>query len=296
MDRRKLALTTFIITALVAVIVSFSSCQEEYVREEIIDDPIDDPVGQSEKGEIIIRLTDAPFPTDLVDEANITVYKIEIRAKDEQQENSSLILSEEKQSFNLLDLTNGVTVTLADTTIDDGSYDEIRLFIDSASVVLKDSTVFDLKIPSGKQSGLKIKLNPAIIIDSLSSEEILLDMDVSKSFVVQGNPKTPAGIRGFIFKPVVKATTPSTTGILQGTVTDDEDKPVEGAQISVYAADTLYTSSFTEDNGEYKILGIEAGTVDVEFEKDGYAATRKEAIEITAKNTTVLNATLTNEE
>ncbi len=31
-----------------------------------------------------------------------------------------------------------------------------------------------------------------------------LDFDLEKSFVVQGNPNTAAGIKGFHFKPVVK--------------------------------------------------------------------------------------------
>jgi hypothetical protein len=34
--------------------------------------------------------------------------------------------------------------------------------------------------------------------------EIVVDFDVAESFVVQGNPDTPAGINGFTFKPVLK--------------------------------------------------------------------------------------------
>ncbi|WP_297097459.1 DUF4382 domain-containing protein [uncultured Draconibacterium sp.] len=293
MNRKRTWFTTLIIAAFAVVIVVFSACQEEYVHEEIGPDPTD-PVVKS--GELVIRLTDAPFPTDLVAEANVSISKIEIHEIDDQLENAFITVSEEEQSFNLLDLTNGVSAILADTAIEAGTYNEIRLYIDSASVMLTDSTVFDLKIPSGSQSGIKVKINPAIDIDSTSTEEILLDFDVSKSFVVQGNTKTPAGIKGFLFKPVIKATTPSTTGILKGTVTDEEDSPIEGAQVSVYAADTLYTTSFTEENGDYKIIGIEAGIFDVEFEKEGYNTSREEGVEITVENTTKLNAVLTAEE
>lgn len=295
MNVKRIRSTILIFASLATIILAFAACQEEYIHEEIIDDEInDDPVIKS--GELVIRLTDAPFPTDLVAEANIEINKVAIYAKDNQEENKGITVSEEVQSYNLLDLTNGVTAILADTAIDAGLYNEIRLYINSANVILTDSTFYDLKIPSGAQSGLKIKINPAVAIDSTSSQEILLDLDVSKSFVVQGNPKTPAGIKGFIFKPVIKATTPSTTGILKGTVSNEEDNPVEGTQVSVFVADTLYTTSFTEANGDYKIMGIEAGIIDVEFEKNGYKITRDEDIEITVKNTTVLNAVLTAKE
>lgn len=288
MKSKKTSFTTLIIATIAVIMVVFTACQKEYVHE-IETDPV------TKSGGLVIRLTDAPFPTDLVAEANVTISKIEIHEIDDQLEYPYTTVSEEVQSFNLLDLTNGVTAILADTAIETGTYNEIRLFVDSASVMMTDSTVYDLKVPGGAQSGIKIKINPVTTIDSESSEEVLLDFDVSRSFVVQGNPNTPAGIKGFLFKPVIKATTPSTTGILKGTVTNGEDNPVEGAQVSIFAADTLYTTSFTEENGDYKIIGIEAGLFDVEFEKDGYNITREEDVEITVGNTTNLNAVLTSE-
>ncbi|HYQ56547.1 MAG TPA: DUF4382 domain-containing protein [Draconibacterium sp.] len=286
MNTKRLSFKSLIVAALAVAIVAFTACQEEYVNE------ITNPTTKS--GGLVIKLTDAPFPTDSVAEANVTISKIEIHEIDDQDEYSFITVSEEVQSFNLLDLTNGVTAILTDTAIEAGTYNQIRLYVDSASIVMNDSTVYDLTIPSGAQSGIKIKINPAVNIDSTSSEEILLDFDVSRSFIVQGNPNSPAGIRGFLFKPVIKASTPSTTGILRGNVTDAEDNPVGGVTVSVLAADTVYTSSFTEENGDYKIMGIEPGLIDVEFKKGEYSITRED-VEITAGNTTKVNATLTSE-
>lgn len=280
---RKPSFKIIIISIVAISIVAFTACQEEYVIEKI-------PTTKS--GNLIIRLTDAPFPTDLVAEANVTINKIEIHKMDDEQGPPYIVLSEEEQSFNLLDLTNGVTAILADTAVESGFYKEIRLQVLEANVLLKDSTLFDLKVPSGAQSGLKVKINPSIEVDSTVDAELLLDFDVSKSFVVQGNPNTPAGIKGFNFNPVVKATIATATGKLKGTVTNADDNAIEGAQISVITADTVYTTSFTKENGKYVILGIDDGVYEVEFAKDGYISTTIDDVEITAKETTTLDAQL----
>ncbi|WP_340110960.1 DUF4382 domain-containing protein [Maribellus mangrovi] len=283
---RKPSFKILMISVVAIAIAAFTACQEEYVIEEI---------APTKSGNLLIRLTDAPFPTDLVAEASVTINKIEIHKMDDEQGPPFIVFSEEEQSFNLLDLTNGVTAILADTAIESGFYKEIRLQVVDAYVKLKDSTLFDLKIPSGAQSGLKVKINPSIEVDSALNAELLLDFDVSKSFVVQGNPNTPAGIKGFNFNPVVKATIANAAGKLKGTVTDANDNAIEGAQVSIIAADTVYTSSFTKENGKYVILGIDAGVYEVEFAKDGYAATTIEDVEIKAKETTTLDAQLDSE-
>lgn len=65
-------------------------------------------------GKLKIQITDAPFPTDLVAEANVTINKIEIRNSSEVEGNPFISLSEDEMSFNLLNLTNGVTASLVD--------------------------------------------------------------------------------------------------------------------------------------------------------------------------------------
>ncbi len=248
-------------------------------------------------GQLRVQLTDAPFPTDSVAEANVTINKIEIRKANEDEGDEGgkpfVILSEEEMSFNLLDLTNGVTANLVDIEVEAGSYDLVRLHVSEASIKLNDGTEFDLKVPSGAQTGIKVFIDPAIVIAGGLSADLLLDFDVSRSFVVQGNQNTPAGIKGFIFKPVIKATNNSTAGSLMGVVRDEEDMGIDGAQVSVLAADTVYTTSFTDTTGMYTVLGIEAGFYNVEFAKEGYQTATVENVEIVAANSTNQDAVLT---
>lgn len=243
-------------------------------------------------GTLKIKLTDAPFPTDLVAEANVTINKIEIRKSGETDENPFTVLSTQEMKFNLLELTNGLTETLVNLNIEAGSYDLIRMYVSESSIKLKNGDVHSLKVPSGEQTGIKIFIDPSIKVVGGLTSELLLDFVVSKSFVLKGNMDSPAGIKGFNFKPVIKAANLSTAGTLEGNIVSG-DTVVNGAQVSIIAADTVYTSTFTDLDGNYTILGVEAGTYKVMYEKEGYEAFTLENVEIVEANSTEKNVTLT---
>lgn len=252
--------------------------------------------GNEDGGRISIQLTDAPFPTDLVAEANVTIEKIDIRSSNNGEEGEFsgpfTVLSEEEMSFNLLDLTNGITANLVDLEVEPGSYDLIRLYIKDASVKLSDETVFNLTIPSGAETGLKLFITPSIEVTEEISAELLLDFDVSKSFQIQGSLDGPSGINGVIFKPVIKVSNLSTSGRLVGTTTNIEDLAIEGVTVSLMTADTVYTTTFTGEDGGYSVLGVDAGTYNVVYELDGYTAITLENVEITAGNATTKDVQL----
>lgn len=167
-----------------------------------------DFLGASSTGTLRLHLTDAPFPYDLATAANVTIDRVEIVPDTdgddaEDEEGSPTVLSEEEQEFNLLELQDGVTALLAETELEAGSYTQLRLIVSEASVVFEDKIRFELKVPSGAQTGIKILL-PDFEVEEDGVTELTLDFDVDESFVVQGNPSTETGIKGFLFKPVVK--------------------------------------------------------------------------------------------
>lgn len=247
---------------------------------------------------LTVFLTDAPFPTDLIAEANISINQIRLKISSEDEEESDeedfLILSEEEMQFNLLELTNGLTATLVNIQVPTGSYDEVRVIVTDASVLLNDGELFDLQIPGGSSSGIKVKINPTLEIVEGEDFELLLDFDVSQSFVVKGNPDTPAGIKGFNFKPVIKAADLSKSGSVSGEVLDMETTTgIEGVEISIFAADTLNTTTFTDENGEYKVLGLTAGDYDITAEHDDYETQSMNDIAVEVKEDTKVNFELT---
>lgn len=255
-------------------------------------------------GRLSVRLTDAPFPYDLVAEANVTVFRVEARRMDETDEESMeaengmdedegsspfIVLMEEEIPVNLLDLTNGNTMSLANLEVPQGTYDLVRVYVRGVNVVLVDGRTFDLKVPSGEQTGIKVFIKPGINVVGGLSSDLLLDFDVSRSFVARGNTKRVDGINGFNFKPVVKASNLSTAGTLMGQVTSLEEEmeiALEGAQISILAADTLNTTGFSDMDGNYAIMGLEVGTYKAFAESEGYFSSDTVDVTITAGNKT----------
>ena len=259
-------------------------------------------MGGSNTGRLRVQLTDAPFPYELIAEANVTIYKIEARyTKDEEdgmdsdnentEENGSgfITLLEEPKDINLLELTNGITENLVDMEVPAGEYDMFRVYVKGVNVVLNDSarTTFDLKVPSGSQSGIKVFIDPPLRVAGELTADLLLDFDVSRSFVARGNPRKE-GFNGFNFKPVIKASNLTTAGTLAGkiftTIEDDTQMTLEGAQVALYAADTLNTTTFSDENGHYMVMGLEAGMYTVEVQLDTYETQTVEGITIIAGN------------
>ena len=279
--------------ALFAVFTVFISCTDN-----------DDK--NSDYGRLSVNLTDAPFPHDLVAEANVTIFKIEARYKGDmdinsevgdnsdssmetEEKSSFMVLMEDEMEVNLLDLTNGVTKNLVDLEVPVGTYDLIRVYVKRVNVVLTDGSTFDLKVPSGEQSGIKIFIKPGLVVNGGLSADLLLDFDVSKSFVAKGGGSNFENITGFNFKPVIKACNMSTAGTLSGMVTTLQEEVavgLEGAQVAVFAADTLNTTTFTDADGKYMVMGLMAGEYDVEVELSTYLKETVTGIDIDAGNKT----------
>ncbi len=231
------------------------------------------------KGTVVFKITDAPFPVDLVEEANVTIDWIELHKNpteglDEEaidEEEVILIELEEAETYNLLELRNGLTASMAEIDVPAGAYAEIRLHVVDAGILLKDGTTHNLKVPSGDASGIKIKLEPALDVVEGLQAEVLIDFDLSRSFVMRGNPNNN---NGFIFKPVVRAVANVQTaaGEISGTVTYDDGSPIGEASLTLFQEDEQITSAITEvEDGFYSMPGILPGTYIMLLEVGDYS-------------------------
>lgn len=174
-------------------------------------------------GRLVVRLTDAPFPTSEVKSVDIFIVKVNARTADVDEEDADQALDdksaedngwktvgEPNKSFDLLSLRNGTTATLGEAVLPAGTYNGFRLVIDQSksSVTLKSGTVLDggstpgIKFPSAAQSGIKIVLSEPVEIKAGTQTELVVDFDVENSFVMRGNTIDKNGL---LFKPVVHA-------------------------------------------------------------------------------------------
>lgn len=163
---------------------------------------------QSSRGQahLTLRLTDAPFPFDLADSANVTIVRVEMTGTDSTGDDRRVVLYDGAPfRVNLLDLRDGVDTTLAGLMIPlTGESRQLRFILaDDARVVFHDGRTFDLRVPSGQQSGIKVTLPEMDLADAGDSLDVLIDFDVERSFVVRGNPSS-ANFQGFTFKPNLK--------------------------------------------------------------------------------------------
>ena len=245
-------------------------------------------------GRIIIKITDAPFPVEIIDEASVTITKVEIRNTEDTAGNSFLTIFEDTAEFNLLELRNGVTAELLDEEIPAGNYDLIRIYVDHASISVKDHDTYSVKVPSGAQTGIKVFIKPSIRIAG-GLTEVLLDFNVDRSFVLKGNMNTPAGIKGFNFKPVIRAVNIMSAGVVEGRVMDSDSLPVQDAEVWI-GQDTVVSSAFTDEEGFYALLGIPAGIYALSAAKEGFDTVTYEGIEVIEGNLTHQDFLLENAE
>lgn len=226
-------------------------------------------------GTLQVKLHDAPADYDAV---NIFIERVEVNntADDEGWQT----ISEPNQSFDLLELTNGVFEMIADVELEEGTYPQIRLILsrDNNSVVA-DGQENSLTIPSGSETGVKLNVNAEI--NEAIVYTLLLDFDAMRSVVQTGQAESP----GYILKPVIRATNEALTGNIGG-----ETEPIE-ARAVVYAIsgeDTLSTTFADEQNGEFLLVGLEEGSynVSVESRENGFTGISLDQVDVTLDQTT----------
>jgi hypothetical protein len=179
------------------------------------------------------------------------------------------------QTFNLLELVNGVREDLGLATLDAGHYTQMRLIIgdtpdDSLNifsqthpfanyVIVADDmdSIHELKVPSGPQTG--VKLVNGFDINTNQTTELILDFDASKSVVEAGSSGQ------WHLKPTIKVLETSTAAIVDGTVTEEvTDVNLQGVMVSAQIHSpveldekdvvTVQASTTTDANGEYALF------------------------------------------
>ena len=135
-----------------------------------------------------VRMTDAPLA---VDEVNIDLQSIEV--KFDKDTTKWLTLTTNAGVYNLLGLQNGVDTLIGQATFPTGFLKEIRLIVGTNNSIKVDGQVYPLTIPSGEETGLKIKVDKDL---QASIETLLIDFDAALSVKLEAD--------GYKLRPVVR--------------------------------------------------------------------------------------------
>jgi len=137
---------------------------------------------------IRVRMTDAPAS---LNEVNIDLKQVNIKFQSDTTSWTSM--STRPGIYDLLKLQNGIDTLIAEGTFPTGTVKEIRLVLGDNNTVKAGGTTYPLTIPSGSESGLKIKVNKKL---SKPVEELLIDFDALLSVQKETD--------GYKLRPVIK--------------------------------------------------------------------------------------------
>jgi len=206
--------------------------------------------------------------------------------------------------IDLLGLQDAATMVLGEADVEAGAYAQLRLIVEAARVTLAEgyeftdgSTEKDLDVPSGAQTGIKLVLGVADgdedqdgpLIIAPGDMEVVLDFDVNQSFVIQGNPETPAEISSVLFKPTIRVALPSAAGTISGVVsTSLQEVPVGGLTVTVepvveegveeFQSETA--TATTAEDGTYTLYFLVPGTYTVTVTTAAGFVTTPESVEV----------------
>jgi hypothetical protein len=222
---------------LIGFCMLFSSCSEKSTKT-------------TTPGGIRIYLADKPAAYD---EVNIVVSQVSVHIADQDSESGWTVISDTIQTYDLLELSNGAMVLFANHTLDPAHYTQIRLKVTDECNVVVDGTPYDLKIPSGEQSGIKI--NHQFQIQPGETYELLLDFDAEKSIHQKGNGD-------YQMQPVIRAVAVTTSGSISGIVDPDSIRAY-----AVAGSDTV-AQTHSDTSGYFKLVGLPAGLYSVQIVPD----------------------------
>jgi hypothetical protein len=196
-------------------------------------------------------LTDAPGDYEAV---NVDIQGVEVNSNETDHGNGWQALEVDAKICNLIELANGNETFLGDLELPGGKLSQIRLILgEHNTIVDKDGTEHELKASSAQESGLKIQVHQ-VLAEGITYK-ILLDFEAGRSVVKTGSDR-------YILKPVIRAlSAEAQDGAVKGSVS-----PAGIVAISVFAADTLFTSASTNADGEFLIRGMETGTYKLIFD------------------------------
>ena len=234
-------------------------------------------------GTLSVGLTDA-F-TDDYQAVYVTINEVQVHMPGGEWE----VVGTPEETYNLLELVNGMIEQLALTELAAGDYTQMRLILGEnpdghdgednilghehpyANYIIDTSdNEVEMKTPSAQQTGIKIV--HGFTINDGGVTELVLDFDAQKSVVKTGGGK-------YLLKPTIKVIDTAVSSTISGTVTDGTDS-IEGVSVSAQVYDDSATdkkdevliqaSTITDENGEYKMI-LEAGTYNIVAYKDGYS-------------------------
>lgn len=231
----------------------------------------------TETGQIIIRAFDAPFQGN-VEHIFLNIIEVSVHKSVSESESDTsgdwIVLSDADTTIDFLELVNGEMAMLVQTELEAGHYTQQRLLLGDSSAIVVDGNTYNLKVPSGSQSGVKFNLAFSIAPDEIV--EFYLDFDAERSIHKYANDDR------YILQPTFRVFKSQSSGTIAGTVTDTSGSGIQNISVYAVAGDDSITT-LTSESGAYMLILL-AGTYDISARSYGlYADTTYQAVQLEAE-------------
>lgn len=212
-----------------------------------------------------IYLTDHQTP--IFDSVFIDIQRLEVKVEDSNSANDDwTTLSINSGIYNILRFRNGLDTLFANGTLPNMQISKIRLTLGTNNSLMKNGQSFPLKIKSDDRQ-VVANLDNSNFDVSGSQVFFWIDFDAGNSIKVDNSG--PGNNNGFLLKPHIKIFTRSHAGSIEGKIFPGDADPIVKA---INGSDTA--TAIPEHEGEFKIVGLNAGTYQVLIDaQNGYIDT-----------------------
>jgi hypothetical protein len=236
--------------------------------------PTQEPVIGQSTGTIQVLVTDAPKHD--VSRVELTVSEVEVHKAGSGGESGNwTTLDIQEETFNLLDLQNGLTMLLADGEVEAGKYTQLRMTVFEVVVDYDDVVGKQAEVPSGE-----LKFVHPFTLEAGDNITLIVDIDAAKSVIVTGGTKQDKS--KVLFKPVVKLQ------VLQGQGPDTEAPTVQNYNPTDNATGVAQDANLVLTFNDDMVKGT--GNITIKKYSDGSIF---EIIDVTSANVTILGTVIT---
>ena len=202
---------------------------------------------------IVVWMSDSP--ADDADALEVTVSRVELVGA-----GGSVLLASDSRTVDLLSLQNGVRVKLAETNVDPGAYDRVRI------TLVETGTLAPRVRTGGAWQPLGFLTPVAHVIEV--PYQLQAAPDATAEIHVDFNVRTPLLDQGGDLRldPRLDALDPAVAGTIAGTVRTAHDGPVRDAVVVAKRQGIEIRSTRTRPDGTFTLTPLEPGNYDLSVE------------------------------
>jgi len=212
----------------------------------------------NKKHRVSVYLTDHQTP--VFDSVFIDIRKLEVKMEDDTLSGDGWVnLVIRTGVYNILRFRNGLDTLFGTGTLPNARIRKLRLTLGTQNSVMKDGVSTPLRVDDNDREVVANLESSNFEISSAGEIFFWIDFDAGRS--IQADNSGPGNGNGFRLKSHIKIFTRRNTGELEGRVLPGAADPLV---MAIRGSDT--TTAIPENDGEFKIIGLAAGTYIVYYD------------------------------